>query len=48
VRGSRPFEAFRRIDPKLNQALSHMMDLNVETVVRAAHDLLIHTETPPA
>jgi ADP-heptose:LPS heptosyltransferase len=44
VRGSRAFEDFKRLDPHLDQALCHMMDLGVETVARAARDLLAATE----
>jgi hypothetical protein len=36
VRGPRAFEDFLAIDPNLNQAQNHMMDLPVETVAAAA------------
>ena len=44
VRGPRPFEAFQTLDPGFNQAIGHMMDLPVETVLEAAQDLLAATE----
>jgi ADP-heptose:LPS heptosyltransferase len=49
VRGSRPFEDFKRVDPGLDQAICHMMDLHVETVVRAGFELLDQTraDAPP-
>jgi ADP-heptose:LPS heptosyltransferase len=40
VRGSRDFEMIRASDPGFTQALCHMMDLTVPTVVEAARDLL--------
>lgn len=43
VRGSRSFEMIREVDPGLNQALCHMMDLPVESVVSAAKVLLAKT-----
>jgi ADP-heptose:LPS heptosyltransferase len=47
VRGSRTFEDFKQLDPRLDQAICHMMDLRVETVVRAARQLLADTEPNP-
>ncbi len=44
VRGPRSFEQIRAIDPGFTQALCHMMDLSVDTVARAAKDLLAATE----
>ena len=44
IRGPRDYEQIRAIDPGFDQALCHMMDLNVETVVQAAQDLLAATE----
>jgi ADP-heptose:LPS heptosyltransferase len=44
VRGPRSFEQIRDIDPGFQQALCHMMDLSVDTVARAAADLLADTE----
>jgi ADP-heptose:LPS heptosyltransferase len=43
VRGPRPFAAFKAMDPGLNQALCHMMDLKVEAVREAAVSLLAET-----
>jgi len=43
VRGVRSFEEIRAQDPRLNQALRHMMDLKVEPVVVAAEALLTET-----
>jgi ADP-heptose:LPS heptosyltransferase len=44
VRGSRTFEDFKRLDPRLDQEMCHMMDLRLDTVTRAAADLLARTE----
>jgi ADP-heptose:LPS heptosyltransferase len=44
VRGPRTFEQIREVDPSFTQALCHMMDLPVETVLAAARDLLKATE----
>lgn len=44
LRGPRDFEAFRKLDPNLNQAICHMLDLSVETVAGAALRLLAETE----
>jgi ADP-heptose:LPS heptosyltransferase len=44
LRGPRDFEAFRKLDPDLNQAICHMLDLSVDTVVDAAQQLLAETE----
>lgn len=44
VRGPRTYEQVRAADPNFDQALCHMMDLSVETVVSAAKDLLKATE----
>mgnify|MGYP001405699265 CR=1 FL=1 len=40
VRGPRSFEEFRKLDPKLNQAIQHMMDLPWERVLKAAQKAL--------
>jgi len=40
VRGPRAFEQFLAVDPDLSQAIRHMSDLPVATVVRAAKTLL--------
>jgi ADP-heptose:LPS heptosyltransferase len=46
IRGTRSFEQIRAADPKLNQAICHMMDLSVETVLHAAEALLADTAAP--
>jgi ADP-heptose:LPS heptosyltransferase len=48
VRGPRPFATFKAMDPGLNQALCHMMDLKVDTVREAAMRLLADTADLPA
>lgn len=45
VRGPREFEQFKLVDPGLNQAISHMMDLPVSTVLAVCRELLEETET---
>ena len=40
VRGPRSFEQFLAVDPDLSQAIRHMSDLPVTTVVKAANALL--------
>jgi len=40
VRGPRSVDDYRRIDPKLNQALQHMNDVPAERVLKAARKLL--------
>jgi ADP-heptose:LPS heptosyltransferase len=45
VRGPRSFEQIREVDPGFTQALCHMMDLPVDTVLAAAKDLLKATES---
>lgn len=44
LRGPRDFEAFKRLDPDLEQAICHMLDLSVETVAAAAREALAETE----
>ena len=44
LRGPRSFDAYKAIDPQLNQSLSHMADLSVERVMGAARRLLADTE----
>lgn len=44
VRGPREFEQFKAVDPDLNQAIGHMMDLSVDAVSRVAKELLAETE----
>lgn len=46
ARGPRSYEQIRAVDPSFGQALCHMMDLSVETVVEAAQELLAATERP--
>jgi ADP-heptose:LPS heptosyltransferase len=48
LRGPREFEAFKAIDPALNQAVCHMLDLPAAWVVNAAKKLLADTEPKPA
>ncbi|QUD87158.1 glycosyltransferase family 9 protein [Phenylobacterium montanum] len=48
VRGSRDLAAIRKVDPELNQAVCHMFDLSVDSVVEAAARLLKETEVPLA
>jgi ADP-heptose:LPS heptosyltransferase len=48
VRGTRSFEEIKAQDPELNQALCHMMDLPVDKVLAAAHELLKATEPQKA
>lgn len=40
VRGPRTVDEFRAIDPNLNQAIQHMMDLPADRVLKAARKLL--------
>lgn len=40
VRGPRSLEEFRALDPNLNQAIQHMMDLPAERVLKAAKAVL--------
>lgn len=44
LRGPRSFDQIRSVDPDFGQAICHMMDLSVESVVSAARDLLKATE----
>lgn len=44
VRGPRAFEQFLAVDPDLSQAIRHMSDLPVATVVKAAKALLIEAK----
>jgi ADP-heptose:LPS heptosyltransferase len=48
VRGPRTFDQFLAIDPDLTQAIRHMSDLPVATVVKAAKALLARTEPDAA
>ena len=40
VRGPRTYDEFRKLDPRLNQAIQHMMDLPWERVLKAAQRML--------
>jgi hypothetical protein len=40
VRGPRSFAEFKTLDPRLNQAIQHMMDLPWERVLKAAQRVL--------
>ena len=46
VRGPRSLDEFRALDPKLNQALQHMLDLPAERVLKAAKKLLAERAKP--
>lgn len=46
VRGPRSFEQFLAVDPELSQAIRHMSDLPVTTVVKAAKALLARVTAP--
>jgi hypothetical protein len=46
VRGPRSLADYRRTDPRLDQAINHMMDLPVEPVTEAALVLLARAEAP--
>jgi ADP-heptose:LPS heptosyltransferase len=46
VRGPRSFAEFRDIDPHLNHAVCHMMDLRTDIVLSAAEDLIDQTAQP--
>lgn len=48
VRGPREYEQIRAVDPGFTQELCHMMDLSVETVGKAARELLKATEPQDA
>lgn len=44
VRGARSFADFKAVDPGLNQAICHMMELRVSTVLAAAGELITETQ----
>ena len=46
LRGGRSFEAYKAVDPDLNQAVNHMRDLPLEWVIPTARALLRRTEAP--
>jgi ADP-heptose:LPS heptosyltransferase len=43
LRGARTLDQIRTLDPDLSQAICHMMDLSVESVVAAARRLVSET-----
>lgn len=43
LRGPRPFQTFKQLDPELNQPVCHMLDLTVPAAVEAARALLAET-----
>jgi ADP-heptose:LPS heptosyltransferase len=45
LRGPRTLDEFKALDPRLNQAIQHMMDLPAERVLKAARDLLVSRKT---
>ena len=45
LRGPRDLDAIRRVDPDLSQPICHMLDLPVESVIRAAKKLYADTES---
>jgi ADP-heptose:LPS heptosyltransferase len=47
VRGPRSFEQFLQVDPDLSQAIRHMSDLPVATVIKAAKALLVEAKAGP-
>ncbi len=50
IRGERTFAEFKAVDPRLNQAIQHMMGLPADRVLRAARGVLAKnaaTPTPP-
>jgi ADP-heptose:LPS heptosyltransferase len=48
IRGARTLEQIQTVDPHLNQAICHMMDLGVEPVLRAAEQMLAEMERADA
>jgi ADP-heptose:LPS heptosyltransferase len=44
IRGPRDFAAFKSLDPNLDQQISHMTDLSVDAVLKAAKELIVATE----
>ncbi len=47
LRGPREFETFLKVDPGLDLEVCHMLDLPIEWVARAAHQLYRDTLPPP-
>jgi ADP-heptose:LPS heptosyltransferase len=48
VRGHRSYQDFLALDPRLDQAVSHMHDLSVDAVLSAAQKLIADTENADA
>lgn len=46
VRGPRSLDEFRALDPNLNQALQHMMDVPADRVLKAAREMLASRPAP--
>ncbi|AQR62879.1 heptosyltransferase [Brevundimonas sp. LM2] len=46
IRGERSLEEFKAVDPRLNQAIQHMMGLPADRVLRAARGLLARGDAP--
>ena len=46
IRGERSLEEFKAVDPRLNQAIHHMLGLPADRVLRAARGLLAKKVTP--
>ena len=44
VRGARSFAEFKAVDPKLDQAICHMMELSTSTVLAAANSLIAESQ----
>ncbi len=47
LRGPRAFETLKALDPQLNMAICHMMDLPPDWVAAAARELFAETAAPP-
>jgi heptosyltransferase-3 len=47
VRGPRSLAEYRELDPRLNQAIQHMMDLPAERVLKAARKMLAERAVTP-
>lgn len=47
IRGERSLEEFKAVDPRLNQAIHHMLGLPADRVLRAARGLLAKKTAPP-
>ena len=47
LRGPRSLDEYKTLDPRLNQAIQHMMDLPAERVLKAARELLAKLPVRP-